>query len=207
MICLMGVLLSWRVAKTRPDCPLIGDTRQVSRLAFVDIETTGLQPEIHDIFEIALIVRDGRKSEEHSWWLPVDLGTAEPDALRLTQYYQRKAVAGKEADPLVVAEHVASLTAGAHLVGLSPAFDARFLERFLRRYGVRHAWHYHLVDVEALAAGKLGLEPPWSSDDLSQRIGVEPPSAAERHSALGDIRWTARLYDAVMHGGTQPMSF
>ncbi|HTE66667.1 MAG TPA: hypothetical protein VK736_10485, partial [Candidatus Binatia bacterium] len=80
------------------------------------------------------------------------------------------------------------------------------------------AWHYHLIDVEALAVGWLsglrsettlatgayaGFVPslPWDSDDLSRACGVEPASEAERHTALGDARWAMRLYDAIVGGG------
>lgn len=50
--------------------------------------------------------------------------------------------------------------------------------------------------------GWPGMVPalPWRSDELSRLIGVEPPGEAERHTALGDARWAARAWDAVMGG-------
>ena len=62
-----------------------------------------------------------------------------------------------------------------------------------------HRWHYHLVDVEALAAGKLGIAPPWKSDELSAALGVTI-TEDDRHTALGDAKWAMRIYDAVMGG-------
>lgn len=71
-----------------------------------------------------------------------------------------------------------------------------------------------LIDVEALAVGYLaglaefqgydafaGLPSlPWSSDDLSRALGVEPPKAGERHSALTDARWARRIYENIIGG-------
>lgn len=179
-------------------------------LVFVDVETTGLRVDQHEIYEIAMIIRD-KKDVKRSWWLDVDLSKADPDALRITSYYERlnknrKTPEWAPDDARETAEEVARLTAGAHLVGLNPAFDARFLESFLAKHSFQSAWHYHLVDVEALAGGKLGLEPPWSSSDLSNMLGVEVPEK-ERHSAMGDIVWTQKMYDTIMLGGTKPMQF
>jgi hypothetical protein len=61
----------------------------------------------------------------------------------------------------------------------------------------RSTWHYHLIDVEALIAGRLAIAPPWKSDDLSRAIGVEPPSDQDRHTAIGDARWVKQMYEAV----------
>jgi hypothetical protein len=86
--------------------------------------------------------------------------------------------------------------------------------------GVLPTWHYHLVDVEALAAGvvaemrrntrggmtwgrgcaigdPISPEPPWSSSDLSRAMGVDPDDF-DRHTALGDAQWAKAIYEAVM---------
>lgn len=58
--------------------------------------------------------------------------------------------------------------------------------------------HYHLVDVENLVAGRLGLVPPYDSEALSRAIGVPPLPPEQRHTALGDALWGMRMFDAVM---------
>jgi hypothetical protein len=110
------------------------------------------------------------------------------------------------------------LTRGAHLVGAVPDFDAYRLEDLLREGGLLKAWHYHLVDVEALMVGYLagkaaawyedppndtqwGPETPglpWKSKDLAEKIGVDNPTAEEEHTALGDARWARRIYKKIM---------
>lgn len=186
----------------------------MSGVVFVDIETTGLNPGYHDIWEVALIVDE----EEFTWQMIPDLTRADSGALRVSRFYERanKAVAAENWDnPQTVAGKVAVLTANRHLVGAVPSFDAGFLSRFLHRQGFRDAWHYHLIDVEALAIGYLwgihdmesdeirraGIDTatglPWDSEALSRVLGVDPDKF-DRHTALGDARWAKAIYEAVV---------
>jgi len=170
---------------------------------FVDTETTGLEPDRHEVWEIALIEEDGT---EHEWRIkPQRLYDADPGALRVNHFYERKAAVEHDAffsklSRDTVAWEVARLTSGKHLVGAVPSFDANFLERFLRLQGYAHAWHYHLVDVEALAAGKLGYPPPWNSNDLSKALGLDLIDFGPKHTAIADTRWAKAMYDAVFEG-------
>lgn len=181
-------------------------------LAFVDTETTGLDPDRHEIWEVALILRaeDGAESE-HWWRLPVDLGCADPMALKISGYFERSGSLTL-AQPASFAAEFADLTRGAHLVGAVVSFDEERLRRLLRRHGQCPMWHYHIIDVEAMAVGYLGgyrasvrderggvssaASLPWKSEDLSRACGVEPPSEYDRHTARGDARWARDLYDA-----------
>lgn len=177
----------------------------MTRLAFVDTETTGLDPDRHEIWEVGLIVREDDGAEhEHSWQLPVDLGRADPMALNIGRFHDRRA-RGDDVDLANFAAEFVRWTHGAHLVGAVVSFDADRLWRLLRRLGQCPMWHYHLIDVEAFAAGWImgsgpAIEvgrPPWSSADLSKTVGVDP-DLFDRHTALGDARWAKAIYDAVM---------
>ena len=174
----------------------------MSGVVFVDCETTGLDPDRHEIWELALIVDD----EEHVWTVDVDLSKADPGALRVGRYYERlrerKALASA---PFEVATQVWYLTSNRTLVGINPAFDAAFLTRFLHRHGCVPKWHYHVIDVKALAKGWLlgrhpkvpGMNPPWSTDDLARGLHLSP-EGFDRHTALGDARLAKAMYEAVM---------
>lgn len=183
-------------------------------LAFVDTETTGLDPSRHEVWELAIIV-DGK---EYQWQLPVDLTRADPTGLRIGRFYERRSAIAPtgsvgrqhrvmwpssekwESVGLPVsdtAETVARLLDGRHMVGAVPSFDAAFLTRWLNAHGQAATWHYHLVDVEALAAGRGQWEPPWNSNDLSSSVGVDPEQF-DRHTALGDARWAKAIYEAVL---------
>lgn len=181
----------------------------MDNVAFCDTETTGLDPDRHEIWEVGLIVDDA----EYLWHLPVDLGTAEGIALKIGRFHERylkeeklvPAVTEPTAEnrptrrPTFAAQF-AELTRGRHLVGAVISFDEERLRKLLRRHGACPEWHYHLVDVEALAAGKTGMVPPWDSEELSRAVGVEPDTF-DRHTALGDARWAKAIYDAVMSRG------
>ncbi len=197
-------------------------------VAFVDTETTGLDPDRHEIWEVGLILPDG---SEHEWQLPVDLSRADPIALNIGRYHDRRHK--REYDPNVggvretqvwplhmFAREFVNLARGLHLAGAVVSFDAERLWRLLRANGQCPMWHYHLIDVEALAVGHLAgqrlmaylhadqrslprdqwpnmMKPPWNSEALSRAVGVEPDDF-DRHTALGDCRWARAIYNAVM---------
>lgn len=192
-------------------------------LCFIDTETTGVHPE-RQVWEIAMIRReDEGLDQELQFYVDVDLDKADPFGLKIGGFYDRHPQGrwlagldkgteypwgndqGTHLDKGTAARLVARLTHGAHLVGAVPNFDAEVLAAALRWQDLTPGWHYHLIDVEALAVGCLAGRyprstkhlPPWSSDELSRACGVEPPSDDERHTALGDARWARDLYDAI----------
>lgn len=191
-------------------------------LCFIDTETTGVHPG-RRAWEIAIIRRDEKGQRKLVLQIEdIDLSNADPFGLKVGRFYDRHFLYARTHD--TASEHyrlvkeagaarlVEYYTRGAHLVGAVPSFDAEVFDDMLRRHGLIPAWHYHLIDVEALAVGwlsaaahfergprvELGL--PWKSDDLSLALGVEPASEEERHTALGDAHWAMRLYDAITGG-------
>ena len=245
-------------------------------IAFIDTETTGLDPDLHEIWEVGLIVdreirvvHDRRWMDirgldtsafefmpsgpgwavpevqpyEWTWMLPVDLGRADPKALAIGRFHERHPQ-GVEKSFRVLSEQefarlpkvtpledfayqFAALTRGLHLAGAVVSFDEERLRKLLKANGACPEWHYHLCDVENLAAGALGtivslahlngyalaerrehepipiedlaaiIRPPWDSAELSRQIGVDPDKF-DRHTALGDARWAKAQYEAVM---------
>jgi len=145
----------------------------LTRLAFCDIESTGLYPHLgHEVWEVYLVVRTLPDAEgkappdvERHWFLPVDLGRADPVALTIGGFYERApgyrsrakqaTEDGSWSDPADFARTFATLTHGAQLVGAVPSFDASFLAPLLRKHGGCPGWNYHLIDVEQLAWGWL----------------------------------------------------
>lgn len=78
-----------------------------------------------------------------------------------------------------------------------PNFDAEVLAARMRAHGICPSWHYHLVDVETLAAGHRGFRPPWGFDDILKAYGLQYDET-DRHTALGDARMARDLYDAIL---------
>jgi DNA polymerase III epsilon subunit-like protein len=193
----------------------------VTKYVFVDTETTGLDPDRCEIWEIGAILRDDDQPDmEYCWQIRPALVGAEPVGLRIGRYYQRLhpdllgagyGVARRIAHPHGVpgdghtlertsageiAADLAHLLDGAFLVGAVPWFDERFLQRFFAVNNQAATNHYHLVDVETLAAGALKLTPKWDFDAVLAAYGLVYDEA-DRHTALGDARMARDLFDAV----------
>lgn len=183
----------------------------MSGVAFVDTETIGLDPERHPIWEIAVIV-DG---VEHCWQQRLtarEWTLADPCASKLTRFYERY----NPNEALIVQDSLTKLSdliMGRHWVGAIPSFDE---ERVRRAWNLhmgpspeRWPWHYHLIDVEAMAVGYLSakvfgwhgrraLNLPWNSEALSTELGIEPPQGDDRHTALADARWAKAIYERIV---------
>lgn len=159
----------------------------MTTLAFLDTESTGLDPDRHEIWEVALIRRDDEGVEvEHVWQLPVDLGRADPMALDIGRYHERRM------EPAAIelwAETFVDLTAGAHLVGAVVSFDADRLWRLLRRLGQCPMWHYHLIDIEALAAGFAIADARRCEEDFERRQADPTVSALMKIEGIYSGPW------------------
>jgi len=197
-----------------------------ARIVFLDTETTSLRPD-RRAWEVGLIIRDpGQPDEQHQRFIhadDLDLGNADVMSLKIGRFYtrhpqfdpNRTAMCGVNIHrEQVVLREVEQWTRGAHIVGAVPNFDTEVLGARMRANGICPSWHYHLVDIEALAVGCLAAkiaasngaaDPgliglPWQSDMLSAALGVTV-SEEDRHTALGDAKWARAVYDAVTGHG------
>jgi DNA polymerase III epsilon subunit-like protein len=169
-------------------------------LVFLDTETTSLRPD-RRAWEVALIVRrvDRLPDVEHHWFVDyedLDLGNADLASLKIGGFFDRHPYAGNTQSEEGVMADVEALTRNATIVGAVPWFDTDVLGQRMRAHGILPSWHYHLIDIEALAAGALHKAPPWGFDDLLAAYTLTYDETA-RHTALGDARMVRDLYDAV----------
>ncbi|SNY28933.1 3'-5' exonuclease [Paractinoplanes atraurantiacus] len=192
----------------------------MTRIVFIDTETTSLRPD-RRAWEIGMIIRPDAASTLHDveerWFIRVDdldLGNADPKALEIGRFYERHPAFAEnpdgdpfEPDGLLeywVMHKVERLTRGAHLVGLVPSFDAEVLAARMREHGFCPSWHHRLIDARTMAAGwvaahnpDVDMRPPWNSEWMCAQLGVEQPSPGDQHTALGDARFARDLYDRV----------
>ena len=172
-------------------------------LAFIDIETTGLDYEKGEIIEHGVVIaelRDGALTVTDEIDLkiaPKHIETADAQALRSNGYNEAEwifAVSIEEALKLFVER-----TAGAVFVAHNITFDYGFIEANLRRYGIEHKMHYHKLDTLALAFGVL-----QNNDDmgklslraLCEKYGIENKKA---HSAFADAYATYEVFKKLLN--------
>lgn len=188
-------------------------TYDPSKVAFVDIETTGLDPEYDAIWEIGVIVDD----QPVVWQQMLsdrEIDNVHPDAARITKFYDRYD-ASTALTPARSIRRLMNLVGDRHMVGACPWFDSERLHRVILRDRLGQIprelpWHYHLVDVENLAVGFLmargefdGKVPfPWKSRELAKMLGVDQDQLraewGQEHSALADAEFARRMFEAVV---------
>lgn len=175
-------------------------------ITFLDVETLGLDPDA-PIWEFAAVRRrKGLPDHTINFLVEHDPGdwvqtlpAAFQDDYR-TRFHDSTAVTEGTA-----ATEIHFATNGAILVGCNPGFDIERLTKLLQRNGIEPAWHYHPLDIASAAIGYLagkGFPPqqPWKSDQLADMVGITTANY-QRHTALGDVLWTAAQWDQIMSGG------
>jgi DNA polymerase III epsilon subunit-like protein len=168
----------------------------MTALVFVDLETTGLNPRKDYIWEFAAIRReaDGTETVYHRYVQhPADSALGLPESFRAD--HDRRYDASVAIPASVLVGVVLGLTADKpRLVGAAPWFDAGFLAQYLSDQGLKPSWSHRLVDVETLAAGKLGRLVNGLAD-AAEAFGIENPAA---HTAMADAETAKQIYDSVM---------
>lgn len=165
----------------------------MSALVFLDVETTGLDPRNDMVWEFAAIRRepDGTETRHHAFVRhDTHLRSEMPEPFRsdLEARYDDESALGA----VVFTGLLRLVLAGApRIVGACPWFDTTFLAEY-----IAPCWSHRLVDVETLAAGKLGRLVDGLAD-AAAAFGIENPGA---HTAMGDAETTMRVFDAVMGG-------
>ncbi|MEK7477748.1 MAG: 3'-5' exonuclease, partial [Patescibacteria group bacterium] len=126
-----------------------------SNLAFIDLETTGLDPVKHEIIEIGCILarqvgREGQGPaieviEEFDLRVkPEHLETSDPESLRINGYNEMDWLFAVDLGSAMKA--VSDKTDGAILVAQNVAFDWLFLEKAFVKTSVPNKMDYHRLD-------------------------------------------------------------
>jgi len=179
-------------------------------VAFVDTETTHLDPRHGDVWELAVIRRDGGVDTEYLWQIRPDLATADPEALKIGRFEERFAVPNDwdaiEIFPSGVLPMKLTLPAAlfdiqealkdAVIVGSNPGFDVAFLTKLLQAHGRKLPWHYRSIDITTLAVGALyGRASEWTRKDCD---------AAWYSKVAKAVGWPWKSYDVSRHVEVEP---
>ena len=165
-------------------------------LAFVDIETTGIDRDKHEIIEIACIIakmKDGElviTDQFEQKIQPTRIQDADPQALRINGY--------NEADWLFATTLESAMkqfiekTDGAVFLAHNITFDYPFIEKALKDTKLEHKLHFQKIDTLSLAFGILHNNNDLGKLSLSAlcaQFGIENKKS---HSAFAD---TYALYE------------
>lgn len=152
----------------------------------VDVESTGLDPALHEVVEVAWWCLD--TGARDSFIPPHTLDYAESAALNINHYYSRRlwVQTNWDEDGEALRRFHAAL-AGRLIVGSNPTFDVSFLKPLFARSGLSlEPLAYAPLDVPTYGAGVLGrpIGDRVGLTQLSRILGVEPGD----HSAAEDVR-------------------
>lgn len=181
---------------------------KVHNLAFIDTETTGTDPNFHEIIELAVIIvkqteRPGKGPkieivEECEWKIkPQHLERAEEAALRVNGYNEVDwmfAVDRKNA-----MEEFAKKTQSCSFVSHNLVFDYAFVMKAFEETGVDSRMHYAKLDTISIAFARLydaPLADKFSLRALCELLKVENTKA---HTALADTKALVEVYKKLMN--------
>ena len=164
----------------------------MKKIVILDLETTGLDPETHEIIEIgAVSVDDGPvfSVKVH----PLHLDVADPKALEVNGYCKED-----WADACLLPH---ALTLLSQFVGedrplamaYNVSFDRSFLERAYRMCDLPYPFHYHHLDLMTLVWAQKKTTLSLKTACLANGI----PPEADVHRALGGAMSAYQLYKKI----------
>jgi len=177
------------------------------RLAFVDLETTGLDPDKHEIVELGCIVVEQKVvagkppqievvSEFEYKIKPEHIELADPEALQINGY--------NSADWLFAVDLPQALkvfaekTVGAIMVAQNVTFDYSFLRQAFAKTGVTNRMGYHRFDLVSMAFIKLSQKPEVTRFSLRALADYFQIKNERAHTALSDTRVALEIYKKLL---------
>jgi DNA polymerase III alpha subunit (gram-positive type) len=181
-------------------------------LVFLDTETTGLDANLHEVWQVAWAINEENPVQERI--LVHSLKTANLKSLEMNHYLEHHPEGARSEGPMVDLA-VRQVLQGATLVCANPPFDRMFL---WKRWGYE-PWHYRSIDVESMALAVLEHDRPKGLKDIADELRElgynigEPTHAAwadvvvlrESYRALRDIQ--KQKNDSLMRIGFTPDDF
>lgn len=171
-------------------------------IAFIDIETSGLDPAYHDVIEVGCVFAEhGHRIGDDEFSVPFREDRAEPRALEVNGWGNRpfaEQITHDEAADRLEMWFEDDVT---YFCSWHTTLDECFLNQMLRRGGRTVPWsHRNVIDLPSLVMGRLGVLTPGSSRELLVQLGLDP-DFEDRHTALADAHANYRAYMALRNLG------
>lgn len=172
-------------------------------LAFIDLETTGVNPQKHEIIEMGIVIakqvpQPGKgckieKIEEMEMKVkPTRLEDAEEEALRINRYSDAEWLFASDLQSAM--NTFMEKTKDCIIVAQNVTFDWAFIVKALSDLGIEDSFYYHKLDLASFALGRLYDDTSvqkFSLRALCEEVGVKNDNA---HTALSDARATFEIY-------------
>ncbi len=176
-------------------------------LAFIDCETSGLDPNRHEMIELAVVLarqveRQGKGPKleiiaEKEWKIKMkNIENAEEQALRINGYNEADWIFAFELD--AVMKEFAKLTEGATFVSHNLTFDYSFVSKAFEKTGVANKMHYGKLDTISMAVARLYDVPQAQSLSLKALCELFKVDNKKAHTALADTLALVEVYKKMM---------
>lgn len=177
------------------------------RLAFIDVETTGLDPRRHEIIQIGLVLADqiwtGDKvelkhiSEIELKIKPENIENADPQALRVNGYTPSDWIFAYSLPEAM--QIFQEKTKDCIFIAHNVCFDYSFIDHAFYKANIENLMHYHRLDTLSIAYARLGVREEtgkYSLSTLCDMFGIKNDNA---HTALADARATYELFPKLIN--------
>lgn|SRR5574343_614407 len=177
------------------------------RLAFIDVETTGFNPDIQEIIQIGCVLADQawdgdkvtlKHIEEFELKIqPQNISAADPQALRVNGYTPSEWIFAYNLDEAM--KIFQAKTKDCIFVAHNATFDSMFIEKAFRKTGLENLMHYHKLDTLSIAYARLGTRgdtDKYSLGFLCDMFGIKNQNA---HTALADAHATYELFPKLIN--------
>lgn len=166
-------------------------------MCFIDLETTGLNPVLHEIIEVAIIKEhpDGNLEEYVAKIRPLYIERADETALKINRFRERDW--SDASDAVSVARDLARFLDGCSVCAHNVHFDMDFLTELFHRYDMQCYIDRRYIDTMTLVHEHLlicGLSS-MSLDSVRSFLGW---SLADNHTAQKDATDVRRLYHLLI---------
>lgn len=177
-------------------------------LAFLDVETTGLDPQKHEVIQIGVVLarqveRPGNLGpgveiiEEIEMKIkPERIEDAEEDALRVNGYNEAEWMFAPDLKNAM--EFLAKKLDGAVQVSHNLTFDSAFVEKCYERAGLENTMARYKLDTISIAFARLYNRPDvkYSLKYLCDLFQIKNENA---HTALADAKALFHVYKKMMN--------
>lgn len=170
----------------------------IDKLFFVDVETTGLDPSLHEIIEIGAITVDPLTLNPINMYetkvAPTNMDVADERALVLNKFSYLEWLHSKPFTELA-SQFVNMTTANTIVCGHNIGFDIAFIDSMFQRFTPELRFAYKgYIDTQGLAK-KLNISSPsYKLGTLCRRFDIYIEDA---HSAMPDIEANLSLFKAM----------